>query len=178
MANSSGKDWEGNIRGLLDRPQNGISLDRLPDPMMGFKGVQNIADFKAFHKDVGELYIECKSTKEGTMNFSMVTENQWKGLLEKSKIPGVLGAVCVYFSSFEEVFLIDIEYLEYLRIEEGQKSFSLRKHLNDYNYQDGILCGYAKIDCVVPRVNPKVDLLSFVKAWKDLIGRKDNARSN
>lgn len=125
-----GKDFEGQVqKGFESIP--GVSIDRLPDPMAGYAGVKNICDFIVY-KHPQQYYIECKSCYGNTMSihsndpkrkYGNITNNQWDGLLEKSKIPGVKAGVLVWFIDHDETFWIDIRLLQKHK-DAGNKSIS------------------------------------------------------
>lgn len=148
--NSDGKKWEGVFRGFIES-QSDVSIDRLPDPMMGYKGVRNICDFIVYKRPL-ELYVECKATRGNTLPFGNITENQWEGLREKSKITGVIGVILIWFTEHDTVAVVDIRTAQKLR-DAGKKSI----HIDMVNEYKGIL----ECPCKVPRSNPKLDVDSF-----------------
>ena len=120
-----GKKAEAKIREWLDRPQDGYSFDRLPDQMTGFYGSSNICDFTCF-KAPYMYYIESKATWEDRFDFSMISDTQRFGLLEKSKIDNVYGLIIVLFATYKRAFVIDINSIQHL-IEAGKKSINIKK---------------------------------------------------
>lgn len=96
-----GKKAERKIREWLDRPKDGYCLDRIPDQMTGFYGSKNICDFTLL-KSPNMYYIESKATWSDRFDFNMITEYQFKSLLQKSKIQNVYGiiAFCCDIESF------------------------------------------------------------------------------
>lgn len=167
MAND-GKTWEGIVKSTLKQSPD-ISVDRLPDPMMGYKGVRNICDFVVYKKP-NQFYIECKATRGNTLNFSAITKDQWEGLLEKSTIPGVLSVVLIWFSEHDTVVALDIGYLKEIR-DAGFKSFNV-KWVSQTEHSEQLRQGWSEIECVVPRVNPKVDLEDLVGNLDKLVSRR------
>lgn len=125
-----GKDFEGQVyAGFAKLPY--VSIDRLPDPMAGYAGVKNICDFMVY-KYPTQYYIECKSCYGNTMSihsndpkkkYGNITNNQWEGLLEKSKIPGVCAGILVWFIDYGITYWIDIRLLQKHR-DAGHKSIS------------------------------------------------------
>ena len=71
-------------------------------------------------------YIESKATWEDRFDFSMLTEKQHDGLLEKSKIQNVYGLVIVLFATYKRAFVIDIREIKKLE-DEGKKSININK---------------------------------------------------
>ena len=98
-----------------------VSIDRLHDQTTGFKGSQNICDFIVY-KEPYEYYFECKSVHGNTLPFSNITETQWKGLLEKSKIEGVFAGVICWWIDKDVTRFIPIQMLEILKTELIAKS--------------------------------------------------------
>lgn len=133
-----GKDFEGQVHdGFLQIP--GVSIDRLPDPMAGYAGVKNICDYIVYKYPL-QYYIECKSCYGNTMSihsnnpknkYGNITNNQWEGLLDKSKIPGVRAGILVWFIDHDLTFWIDIRRLQEHR-DAGHKSISYRGDWIDF----------------------------------------------
>ena len=120
-----GKKAEAKIKQWLDRPEDGYCFDRLPDQMTGFFGSTNICDFTCF-KAPYMIYIESKATYEDRFDFSMLTEKQHDGLLEKSKIQNVFGLVIVLFATYKRAFILDIREIK--RLEDNKKhSLNIKK---------------------------------------------------
>jgi len=130
---SRGKKFEQVMREAFEKNPD-ISIDRLPDPTGGYLGVRNICDFIVY-KYPFQLYLECKVQQGNTLNFeSRISDNQWNGLLEKSKIPGVVAGVLVWFVDHDITTFVPIQELEMLRDGHGQKSL----HVNHLNFRDNI----------------------------------------
>jgi len=148
-----GKDFEGQVQSGFEAIPD-VSIDRLPDPMAGYAGVKNICDFIVYKRPL-QYYIECKSCYGNTMSihsndpkrkYGNITNNQWEGLLEKSKIPGVRAGILVWFIDHDETFWIDIRLLQKHR-DAGHKSISY-------------YCDFVDL-------MPETD-----KMWSRLVGRK------
>ena len=119
MAINRGKQFEDVIKkAFLQVPD--VSIDRLHDQTNGFLGSANTCDFIVYKKPY-EYYIECKSVHGNTLPFSNITDTQWKGLLEKSKIEGVFAGVICWWIDKDVTRFMPIQVLDYLR-EEGYKS--------------------------------------------------------
>lgn len=70
----------------------GVSIDRIPDQTMGFKGRRNVSDFIVYQFP-NIYYIECKTVHGNRLPFANIS--QFDALLEKSKIIGVnAGILC------------------------------------------------------------------------------------
>lgn len=138
MGVNRGKQFEGKFREAVEKYPN-ISIDRFPDPMMGFKGIRNICDF-GIYKYPFQYYFECKSITGNTLNFkSDITEDQWSGLTDKVKITGVAAGILVWFIEHDTTVFAPIQELERLK-QSGAKSLNIKNITNDelqYFYLDG-----------------------------------------
>jgi len=113
MAVNRGKPFEDVIRQSFEQVPN-TSVIRLPDPTNGYLGIRNISDFVIYHYP-HQYFIECKSVHGNTLPFSNITDNQWNGMLEVSKIKGVIAGVICWWVDKDVTLFIDIRRLEYLR---------------------------------------------------------------
>ncbi len=119
MSINRGKQFEQVIKeAFLKVP--GVSIDRLHDQTNGFKGSQNICDFIVY-KEPYEYYFECKSVHGASLPFSNITDTQWNGLLEKSKIEGVFAGVICWWVDKDITAFIPIQSLNFYK-HLGQKS--------------------------------------------------------
>lgn len=114
-----GKQFERVIKESFEKVP-GVSIDRLHDQTSGFKGSQNICDFIVY-KEPYEYYIECKSVHGASLPFSNITDTQWNGLLEKSKIQGVFAGVICWWIDKNVTKFIPIQALQWNK-ENGYKS--------------------------------------------------------
>lgn len=145
-----GKDFEGQVHdGFLQIPR--VSIDRLPDPMAGYAGVKNICDFMVYKYPL-QYYIECKSCYGNTMSihsndpkkkYGNITNNQWEGLLDKSKIPGVKAGILVWFIDHDDTYWIDIRLLQMWR-DAGHKSIKF--------FPEWCELGQSMTDCMWTRI--------------------------
>ena len=109
-----GKKFEEVIKKSFLKVPN-VSVDRLHDQMTGYKVTSaNICDFIVYKKPY-EYYIECKSVHGASLPFSNITNNQWEGLLEKSKIKGVYAGVICWWIDKDVTKFIPIQELNSLR---------------------------------------------------------------
>lgn len=138
-----GKEAEKKIRTWLDRPEDGYSFDRIPDQMNGFYGGRNICDFTCF-KSPYMYYIESKETEKDNFAFRMITETQYNGLLEKSKIDNCFGLVIVLFTWYKRAFIFRIEDIDRYQESTGKKSLNIRK-IDDWSIP------YVEIDTIPSR---------------------------
>ena len=124
MGVSRGKQFEDMIKkAFLKHPD--ISLDRFPDPMAGYAGIRNICDFGVYRLPY-QYYFECKAFSGNTLNFaSAITKDQWDGLVEKSKIPGVMAGIIVWFIEHDTTTFVPIQELKRIR-DAGAKSLNVK----------------------------------------------------
>lgn len=124
MGINRGKKFEEVVRQAFEGVPD-ISIDRLHDQMTGYKGSQNICDFIVYRYP-NQYYFECKSVYGNTLSihsnpkpdkngvlhgfYGNITDKQWEGLLEKSKIPGVTAGIICWW--------IDKDVTKFIRIEE------------------------------------------------------------
>lgn len=120
MGINRGKDFEKVVREAFEIVPN-VSIDRLHDQMTGYVGSSNICDFIVYKKPV-EIYIECKSVYGNTLPFSNITDKQWQGLLEKSKIDGVVAGIMCWWIKFDTTLFLPIQTLDIWRNQVGLKS--------------------------------------------------------
>jgi penicillin-binding protein-related factor A (putative recombinase) len=130
MAKSNlGKKFEDVIKeSFLKCPD--VSIDRLRDAPKKMKNVDNPSDFIVY-KYPHEIYVECKSHKGNTLPFSCIREEQITGMLEKSKIKGVLAGVIVWFIDHDLTVWIPINEVVFWR-DIGNKSINI-KNIQDKN---------------------------------------------
>ena len=120
MAVNRGKKFEDVIREAFEKVP-GVSIDRLHDQTTKFKGTSaNICDFIVYREPY-EYYFECKSVHGNTLPFSNITDTQWKGLLEKSKIEGVFAGVICWWVDKSVTKFIPIKLLQAMK-EHNMKS--------------------------------------------------------
>ena len=121
-----GKEFELRIKNSLDKPSLNFSLDRLPDQLSGFIGARNISDFQGYGFPF-QYYLECKCTYSNTLNFkSAITDDQWRGLTDKSKILGVLAGFCIWFVDYDKTIFVPIQEMNRLRFVENKKSLNIK----------------------------------------------------
>ena len=123
MAVNRGKKFEEVIKEAFERVPD-TSVVRLHDQTNGYLGGRNHCDFIVYHKPL-EYHIECKSVHGNTLPFSNITDNQWQGLLEKSKIKGVVAGVICWWVDKDVTAFFPIQMLKSLR-DIGDKSISYK----------------------------------------------------
>jgi hypothetical protein len=126
MAKNKGKGFEDAVRESLEKIQD-VSVDRIPDQVTKYKGSTNICDFIAY-KHPTLFYIECKSVQGNTLSihsipkrgkdgklhgfYGNIRDNQWEGLLEKSKIKGVVAGVLCWWIDHDVTLFLPIDLLQ------------------------------------------------------------------
>ena len=118
-----GKQFEQIIREDFGKAKN-TSVIRLPDPVQGYLGYRNVCDFIVYHYP-NQYFIECKTINRDSLPFSNITKNQWTGMLEMSKIDGVIAGVICWFIPRDTTLFIPIQLLERYK-NEGRKSVSYK----------------------------------------------------
>lgn len=129
MSENRGKKFEEVVRDAFEKVSN-TSVVRLHDQTNGYLGSSNHCDFIVYRKPY-EFHIECKSVHGNTLSihsipkpdkhgvlhgfYGNITDTQWTGLLEKSKISGVVAGVICWWVDKDVTLFIDIRRLEYLR---------------------------------------------------------------
>lgn len=116
-----GKQFETVVREAFEKVPN-VSIDRLHDQTTGWKGSSNICDFIVYREPY-EYYFELKSVHGNTLPFSNITDTQWRGLLEKSKIEGVFAGVICWWIDKDVTKFIPIQILNGLRDTGEYKSY-------------------------------------------------------
>ena len=134
-----GKGFEDAVRESFEKIPN-VSIDRIPDQLSKFKGSTNICDFVVY-KYPTQFYIECKSVHGNTLSIYSVPkkgkdgklhgfhgdirDNQWDGLIEKSKINGVVAGILCWWVDYDETWFIPMWLLADAYVN-GDKSINLR----------------------------------------------------
>lgn len=146
MAVNRGKKFEEVVKECFNKVP-GVSIDRIHDQTTHYKGSTNICDFIVYKKPY-EYYIECKSVHGNTIpiyspeerkKYGAITNRQWEGMLEKSKIEGVTAGVIIWFTDHDTTVYYPIATLEDIR-NSGKKSIRY-----DYFHPERIyLCGEKK----------------------------------
>ncbi len=122
MSQNRGKQFENVIREAFEKVA-GVSIDRLHDQTTGFYGSTNIADIIVYRKPY-EYYFELKSvngntqsihSNDPTKKYGHITNKQWEGLLETSKIQGVTAGIICWWVDKDVTLFIDIRRLKFLR---------------------------------------------------------------
>lgn len=164
MAVSKGKEWEAFFKNFVVEhnkiSDNKVDIVRLYD-VIGKKTIEQPADFICYRYP-HEVYVECKSTHEGS--FSYYTQPQYIRLLAKSRIHGVRAGMILWFVKHQEIFWLDVNWLEAFYAKNGVKSVSA-KGLNEY-VKTGAR-GVYKVNAEFARVNPKTinvgELFDYIK---------------
>lgn len=147
----------------------GVSIDRIPDQVTKYKGSTNVSDFIAY-KYPHQYYFECKTVQGGTLPFTNIT--QWQDLLEKSRIPGIISGVVVWFYERTEsaTIFVDIRLLECMK-QEGYKSFPWDCHFVTDTNVEGWSDYWLPIQGEKKRVYYEYDMEEFFKELETLYRR-------
>ena len=129
MAVNRGKTFEDVIKDAFERVPD-TSVVRLHDQTTGYLGSSNHCDFIVYRKPY-EYHIECKSVHGNTLSihsipkpdkhgvlhgfYGNITDTQWNGLVEKSKIEGVVAGVICWWIDKDVTAFIPIWYLDYIK---------------------------------------------------------------
>lgn len=160
-----GKKAEQKIKQWLDKPESGYSFDRIPDQMSGFYAVsRNICDFICY-KHPYQYYIESKSTWHDRFDFSMITDTQYQGLLDKSNIDGCFGLIIILFATYQRAFILDIRDIDSVK-SSGVKSINIKK-ISKWNLP------YIEIETIQSRK----ELLDYCSDFKSLVKELESNRS-
>ena len=135
MVKNRGKQFEDVIRKAFQKVSN-VSIDRLPDQTTRYKGSSNHCDFIVYRMP-HEYHIECKSVHGNTLSihsvpkpdkngilhgfYGNISDAQWEGLLEKSKIDGVFAGVLCWWIDKDVTMFMPIQFLQACR-DAGDKS--------------------------------------------------------
>ena len=125
MNDDLGKKAESKIKAWLKREQDGYCFERIPDQLSGFYGSKNVCDFFCY-KCPFLYYIESKATYKDRFDFSMLTDTQFEGLLQRSQIYGVFGLIIVLFASYQRAFILNIQDIN-KSVQAGHKSLNIKK---------------------------------------------------
>lgn len=128
MAINRGKQFEEIIRQCFERVPN-TSVIRLPDPTNGYLGIRNISDFIVYHYP-HQYFIECKTVHGNTLPFSNITDNQWNGMLEVSKIRGVIAGVICWWVDKDVTLFIPIQAMEERKLMQDKHSIRFDEGMN------------------------------------------------
>ena len=113
MAVNRGKQFEDVIKKSFEKCKD-VSVDRLHDQTNGYVGSYNICDFIVY-KYPTQFYIECKSCHGNVWSLANLTDNQYRGLLAKSKIMGVVAGIIVWWIDKDVTTFFPIEYTHHLK---------------------------------------------------------------
>ena len=146
-----GKDFEELIKKqFLEVPNT--TVDRLPDPVQGYLGVRNISDFIIYHYPY-QYYIECKTVHSHRLPMMNITFNQRTGMLEASKVRGVIAGILCWFIPIDATIFIPIQVVEKYRLA-GEKSINLNKMIDK---------DFIELEGTKKRVFFDYDIESFIK---------------
>lgn len=108
--------------------------ERIPDQMTGYKGTsKNVSDFYCFANRLF-YFIECKTTKDGTLNFAKFS--QYDKMAQKVGKPFVRVGVIIWFYNYDKIVYVSVSECMKMK-KDGKKSISLKSLQNgEYNYYE------------------------------------------
>lgn len=118
---SRGKQFEDKFKADFLKLE-GVSLDRLFDPVGGYVGIKNICDFIAY-KYPNIFYIECKSCNDNTWNFA--NYSQYEKQLCKVGIKGVRVGVVLWMIKHDTVVYLPTKTIQQMKAD-NKKSFNIK----------------------------------------------------
>jgi len=123
MATNRGKQFEAHFKADWQKSFPHTWIYRLPDQVSRFKGTsKNPCDFLAYNNSILWM-LECKETKEGTLNFSKI--GQFDLLKANLGYDGVKPYLIIWFESFDKIFAVPFQ--EVVRMKDDElKSVSLK----------------------------------------------------
>lgn len=130
MGKNRGKQFEELVKKAFQKVDS-CYIQRLYDPGFGYSGVKNFADFFVFYSPY-LIFIECKSVDGGTLNFSRITDNQFKGLEEVSNKENIVAGVLIWFKDKDFTCFVPIKELVKAK-QRGLKSISFAAIDNLYH---------------------------------------------
>jgi len=147
MAINRGKKFEDVVKAAFERVPD-TSVVRLHDQTTGYLGSSNHCDFIVYKKPF-EYHIECKSVHGNTLSihsipkpdkhgvlhgfYGNITDTQWEGLLEKSKIKGVIAGVMCWWIDKDVTLFIPIKTLNIWRTQTSVKSVRFDIYQKDFD---------------------------------------------
>ena len=180
MAVNRGKQFENIVKESFEKVE-GVSVDRLHDQTTGYMGSSNICDFIVYRKPY-EYYFECKSVHGNTLSihsipkadkhgvlhghYGNITDTQWEGLLEKSKINGVTAGIICWWVDRDVTMFLSIHLLKYL-YSQGFKSVP-------YNLIEKAPTIDLCLNQSAIEINGKKKRVFFDYDMKEFLGRLDN----
>ena len=126
MGASKGKAFEDKFKADFSKLE-GVSLDRLYDPVSGFNGIRNICDFIGY-KYPSIFYLECKSSQDNTWNFSAYS--QYEKQLPRVGIYGVRVGVVLWMIKHDVVVYLPTKTIQKMKLD-NKKSFNIKELYND-----------------------------------------------
>lgn len=129
MSYNYGKQFEKKFASDFLNTVPNSTLDRLYDPMGGYKFITNISDFIGFSQP-SIYYLEIKSHAGNTFPFQNL--KQYNKLIKKVNIPGVRAGVVLWFTNHDKVYYVPISTITKMK-EDGKKSIHFEKSIQE-NY--------------------------------------------
>lgn len=121
MPNNRGKQFEAKFEHDFSLIP-GSTIDRLYDPVGGYKNIKNVSDFIGYVYPY-IFYLECKSVQGNT--FPLVNLTQYDDLITKKNIKGAVAGAVIWFIDHQKECWVPIEEFERLK-SEGFKSVNVK----------------------------------------------------
>lgn len=118
---TKGKQFELILREDWKQSIQGSTIDRLYDPVNGYKTISNISDFIGYKRPL-IFYLEAKTIKGNTFPFQNFT--QYEKLLGKLGIDGVRAGAVIWFYEHDRVVYVPVSSVKKMK-EEGKKSVNI-----------------------------------------------------
>lgn len=158
MATSRGKEFESFVKRDMMKVE-GVDVIRLYDPVGGYSNVRNICDFIVYKKPY-MFCVECKSTKQNTLNFADI--RQYDDLMSQTKYDSVQSGVLIWYIEQKEIYWVDAKYMKVLREDLKCKSINIK----DLRIACKSPFYYViRIDAEIKRINPICDFKSFFEQF-------------
>lgn len=156
----SGKRFEHDFQDSF-KSDEGCRILRLYDTTNGFKGIANICDFIHYYYPYVS-FLELKSVAGNSLPFSNITENQWNGLLVRSKLMGVMSAIIIQYREAKEGYLVPISELEKIK-NSGKKSINIEE-ARKVGMNVGLI--YKRTRCYIDEELFNLSLVKFCKEYE------------
>lgn len=131
MAVNRGKKFEEVIRKSFLKVPN-VSVDRLHDQTTGYVGSKNVCDFIVYQSPL-LYYIECKTVHGDRLPFSNITQNQWDGLMDKSKIQGVNAGIMCWWVDHDVTAWLSMRFLNWWKNNSHKSVRYDNKNIGDFD---------------------------------------------
>lgn len=130
MSYNYGKQFERKFAEDFIKTVPNATLDRLYDPMGGYKFVANICDFIGFVKPC-IYYLEIKAYSGNT--FPLPNLRQYDKLVKKVGIPGVRAGMVIWFVDHSIVYYVPISTITQMKKDNKKSVHAVKSIKENYN---------------------------------------------